>query len=223
MVFSGLDGAGKSTQINLLLDDLRAQGQQPRYLWTRGGYTPLFNTLKALLRRFSGGRLVPSSGHSARRTETLARPQTRRWWLWLALLDLIWVYGVQVRWWRWRGKTVVCDRYVWDTLVDFRLNFPQEAVETSWLWRLLLRLTPAPDAAFLLLIPVAESLRRSDLKGEPFRDAPEVLACRLAQYQELARAGHWTVLNGQQPLAELAHAIRRAVFPGAAALQEPGR
>ncbi len=41
-------------------------------------------------------------------------------------------YGVQVRRQRWRGWAVVYDRYWEDTLVDFRLHFPQEQ-DDNWL------------------------------------------------------------------------------------------
>jgi thymidylate kinase len=208
IVFSGLDGAGKSTQIELLLNDLRTQGKQPIYLWVRGGYTPLFNAAKAAMRRLSGGRAVPPSGRSAARTEAMRQPWKRRLWLILAILDLMLVYGIQVRWWQWRGMPVVCDRYVGDTLVDFRLNFPQEPVEQWWLWRLLAFTAPAPDAAFLLLIPVAESLRRSQLKNEPFPDTAEVLAARLAHYEALAAQGYWQVLDGRSSIADLHRHIK---------------
>jgi len=211
IVFSGLDGAGKSTQIELLIEYLQTAGQQPIYLWSRGGYTPLFNTLKSLLRRLTGGKVVPASGKSAQRTQALAKGRTRRLWLTLALLDLILVYGVRVRWWLWRGNPVICDRFLWDTLVDFRLNFPRETVEQWRLWRLLVRATPRPDAAFLLLIPVEESVRRSDIKGEPFRDSPAVLAERLAHYQTLAQSGYWQVLDGQAPVSDLFAQIQTRV------------
>jgi dTMP kinase len=203
IVFSGLDGAGKSTQIELLLERLRQNGQRPHYLWTRGGYTPLFERLKVLLRKLPG-RVVPPSGYTPQRAQAFGKGWVRRLWLSAALLDLLWVYAVKVRWWRWRGQIVVCDRYLWDTLIDFRMNFPQEHIERSLLWRCLARLAPKPDAAFLLLVPVEESVRRSDVKGEPFRDTFEVLAQRLAHYQALAdETGAWHVLDGQRPIDEL--------------------
>lgn len=131
-------------------------------------------------------------------------------------MDLALVYGIQVSWWRWRGKSIICDRYLWDTLVDFRLNFPQEHVEDWLLWRVLAWVTPRPDLALLILVPVEESLRRSDRKGEPFRDSPEALANRLAEYERLAEDGHWLVLEGRRPVDDLANEIRgRALALGA--------
>ena len=170
----------------------------------------MFEWLKALLRRLPG-RTVPPPGNNLQREHIFSNNWVRRAWLMLALLDLLWVYGVQLRWWRWRGHGVICDRYLWDTLIDFRLNFPQERVEDWLLWRLLVRASPQPDAAFLLLVPVAESVRRSQLKDEPFPDTPEVLARRLAQYESLAKAGHWRVLDGRRSIDKLALDIRAGV------------
>lgn len=210
IAFSGLDGAGKSSQIELLMERLAREGQKLVYLWTRGGYTPHFEYLKVLLRRLLG-RAVPPSGHSLQRSRALRKGWIRRLWLVLALSDLSWVYGVQVRWWRWRGRTVICDRYLWDTLVDLRLNFAQDQVEQWWLWRFLVRVTPQPDAAFLMLVPVEESVRRSDAKGEPFRDSSEVLARRLAEYEALAQRGQWQVMDGRLSSSDLASQIREVV------------
>lgn len=207
IVFSGLDGAGKSTQIRLLMDRLEAEGRKPVCLWTRGGYTSGFRLLKSALRHLSGGRALPEAGHTPRRERAFSSPALRRAWLGLAMLDLLRVYAVQVRFRVWRGRTVVCDRYLWDTLVDFRLNFPQEPVERSFLWRALRKLTPRPDSAFLMLIPVEESVRRSDIKGEPFRDSSEVLGRRLGQYEALAKEGHWHVLDGRRAAHDIASEI----------------
>lgn len=211
VVFSGIDGGGKSTQIRLLQEYLHAQGRESVYLWTRGGYTPIFDRLKAILRRLSRSRAVPPAGSTLQRERAFSSTRVRRVWLALALLDLMWTYGILVRYWRWRGRAVICDRYLWDTLVDFRLNFPGERAEHWLLWRCLVRVTPQPDAAFLLVIPVAESVRRSKLKNEPFPDTPARLADRLAHYETLSATGDWLLLDGQRPIESLASEIRARV------------
>ena len=207
IVFSGLDGAGKSTQIEFLKERLIVEGQHPVYLWIRGGYTPIFNVLKSFLRRLSGKKALPPAGHSKQREQILANPRVRNLWLFVAMVDLLWLLGVQIRWLRWRGRIVICDRYLWDTLVDFRLNYPNDNIENGLMWRLLAGMTPKPNAAFLLLVPVDESVRRSDIKGEPYRDPPEVLAQRLAQYQALSSNGRWQVLDGRDPVSKLADKV----------------
>jgi dTMP kinase len=214
VTFSGLDGAGKSTQIERVLAELRAQGLNPVYLWTRGGYTPVFSALKTLMRRATRGRMLPQAGPSEERSRALGRPAVRRAWLTLAILDLLWVFGLQVRWWQARGRPVVCDRYLWDTWIDFCLSFPGEDVERWRLWQTLVRLTPRPDAAFLIVLPVDESVRRLQLKREPYPTPPEVLVKRLARYEQLAAGSkasgwaQWLVLDGLRPADEQAMEIR---------------
>ena len=47
---SGLDGAGKSTQTDKLIQRLEQEGFKTRYVWARGGYTPGFEMFKRSLR-----------------------------------------------------------------------------------------------------------------------------------------------------------------------------
>ena len=210
VVLSGIDGGGKSTQIELLKDYYQRQGLSPVCLWTRGGYTSLFNAVKEAARRLSRGQL-PTSGPSEQRDELLQRGRIQYLWLTLAILDLIRVYGVQVRWWLLRGRPVLCDRYLWDTLIDFRLLFPGIQVEDWPLWKILVWLTPRPDAAFLLMIPLDESERRCQIKYEPFPDTTEMREKRFANYQEASRRGYWQILDATKPAADVAGEILRVL------------
>ena len=131
IVFSGLDGAGKSTQLDLLRTRLDAEGVRHVTYWSRGGYTPGMETAKALVRRLTGQRILPPAGESPLRTKQLGKPWKRRLWLRLAIVDLWALYAVWFRVQMLRGRWVLADRYWQDTLLDFRLNFPAENVETG--------------------------------------------------------------------------------------------
>ncbi len=219
VALSGMDGAGKSTQIQNLLDLYQARGQPPVYLWTRIGYTTGFTRVKTWLRRLSGRRLPPS-GVSTQRQTYFRQGWVRYLWLTLAVLDLMRVYGLSIRRWRRQGRTVICDRYLGDMLVDVRLNFPAEHVEQWLLWRILRRLSPQPDAAVLMLITPEESMRRSQNpdKQEPFPDPLEVRVQRYDQYRQLQAAGLWThVLDASQPREAVWAELRRALLGEVAA------
>ncbi|MFT5155067.1 MAG: thymidylate kinase, partial [Planctomycetota bacterium] len=150
---SGIESSGKSTQLKRLMEYAHAQGLHPFYLWTRPGYTRNLEACKRFIRSLKSigrsrgndeasrsqslGSLAPGRQQRdyPRRAKGFDSALGRRFWLALSLIDLIIVYGVQVRYWLWRGQTVVCDRYLWDGLVDFRNNFPDDAVESGILWR----------------------------------------------------------------------------------------
>ena len=215
IAFSGIDGAGKSTQIDRLSDALCLEGYKPKYLWTRGGYTGPFNALKSLVRKVMGKKAIPS-GRTEAREKILGKSWVRSVWLNLAMLDLALVYGVYVRWLGLTGETVVADRYLKDTWIDFSLNFPGSNFDRWPLWKFLEFVTPKPDHAFMLLIPVEESSRRGKLKNEPFPDSAEVLGQRLEYYQRFSREGHGLVIDCMRSIDEISNEIVGVVFKGSA-------
>ena len=210
IVFSGTDGAGKSTQIGLLEGHLRSEGQKPTQFWARGGYTPLFQWVKRVYRKLRPGAL-PSAGASKERSQQFESSRVRQVWLLISIFDLILCYGVWLRLKQMLGYTVICDRYIEDTLLDFNHNFPGEAVASWWSWRALQALAPTPRFRFLLIVPPAESARRSILKNEPFPDSLETLEWRYARYQELAETGKWQAIDCQVSIEAVNQKILGAV------------
>lgn len=217
LALSGIESSGKSTQRALLIEHLRARGVEPVALWSRPGYSSRLRAGKRLLRALRGRkprereRVSSEPGRYPRRAETLPNPVVRWGWLSLALLDLLWVHAVQVRLWRARGRTVLCDRHLLDSLVDFRVYFPDDRVEERWLCRLLRGLAVRPDAAFCLLVPAQESLRRTQERGRHHWETLEVLERRVAAYRVLADELGTRVIDGCEPVPRIAAVLRAAV------------
>ncbi len=213
IVFSGTDGAGKSTQIERLMLALEDRGKKPVYLWSRGGYTPLFSRIKDLARVLLGKKL-PKSGRSQAREKLLNKGFVSHMWLIIAIADLILLYGVYVRWLKARGKIVVCDRYIEDTYLDFKYNFGTSFNPNGILWKTLLMVSPEPDYAFLLTVPVDVSLYRSQIKNEPFPDSRETLEWRLTQYNDesVFPANKFYRIDCQQDIDAIQELIQDKIF-----------
>jgi thymidylate kinase len=202
IVFSGTDGSGKSTQINLLIDAFPKDSCI--VLWGRGGYTPIFMYLKKLI-RFLLRNKIPSSGESKKRDIAINNMLVYRLWMVIACTDLFLYYGVYVRFMLLQGKNVICDRYIEDTQVDFNRNFSEHFRGGGSFWRLLKWSLPVPDQSFLLHVPTNVSLVRSKMKGEPFPDTPETLEFRLKAYfdESIFPSDKYHKIDCQKPIESI--------------------
>ena len=187
--FSGLDCAGKSTQIDLLKKHLEEQGRKVEVVWSRGGYTPGIDFLKSLVRR--DNRKPEERTEEERKAMVERAPRGGNLLLWLSILDLIRYWGISFRI-KSSGKNVlICDRYFWDTYIDFNLRYPKSRYE-SWLsWKVLKKTYRKPDCAFCLTVTPEESMRRSSLKFEPFPETEEKRKQRLEEYLKCIDEGRW--------------------------------
>ena len=208
IIFSGTDGAGKSTQIGNLENTLKNQGKKPLYLWSRGGYTPMFSVIKKITRKLLNKKL-PKQGNSDSRDKLLKKGSVSTLWLSIAIIDLIFLYDLYVRLQSLFGKVVICDRYIDDTAIDFKHNFSDSFNSNSFLWKLLITFTPKPDYSFLLHVPVSTSQYRSTLKNEPFPDSKETLEFRLKCYldESLFPSKQYTKINCEDSIENIQQLI----------------
>ena len=182
IVFSGLDGAGKSTQIELIKSSFLKQNKKCFIFWSRGGYTPGFQKLKNIIRKILKNKL-PKPGRSQQRDASFGNPLIKKIWLIISIVDLIFYYSIFLRIKLLLGHNIICDRFILDTKIDFNIAYPNEKIEDWLLWKVLLCCSIKPNYHFLLLISVKESMDRSLLKAEPFPDSFETLEKRLAYYE----------------------------------------
>ena len=213
IVFSGVDGAGKSTQIDLLKKQITGRRLSVSSVWSRGGYTPGFELLKKSVRIVLGKKSI-ASGRNEKRDKAMSNSLVSRLWLMIAMLDLLVLYAVIVRIKSFLGRVVICDRYLGDTFIDFSLNFPSSNFENMWLWRFLVAISPESDVSFLFILPVEESMHRSKLKNEPFPDSKEVLERRLEIYvtSKLFNGQNWVKIDGLDSIDSSANLIKDKVL-----------
>lgn len=173
-MIAGLDGAGKSTLAAALRERLAGRG-----LRCSVHKVPLFGNPAYERYRGTMDRMMTAAPEAARAARGA-----------LILLETVRFVEEDVLPAVERDDVVICDRYVESTrcyLLARRLIAPGVDRVTAAL--------PAPDLAFLLDLPVADSLRRLEALGEPTSvDKQEFLE----RMHELLRA--WAERSGAAPV-----------------------
>ena len=200
--FSGIDCSGKSTQIELLCNELKKQNKRYQVIWSRGGYTPGIQFLKDLISKDRSGM---TKEERIQYSEKVNSNSAKRKLLFTAsLMDLWLYYSVVLRFKELMGITVICDRYIWDTYIDFKMKYPDYDFEKGFWWKLTLKTMLKPKPSFVFFIPAEESMRRSDLKDEPFPEPIEIRKERIERYMNELKNNRWDcVIDATKSIEEV--------------------
>jgi thymidylate kinase len=159
--FSGIDGAGKSTQIRKLCTFLTAAGFRVRLLAFWEDVATLARLREFIGHAaFGGDRGVGSPAKPVNRRDK----NVRSWYMTparflLYFLDAVWLRLLVAKTRREEAEVAIFDRYLYDELANLELNNPI----TQAYVRLLLKFVPRPDIAYLL---DADPIRARERKPE---------------------------------------------------------
>lgn len=189
--FSGIDSAGKGTQIDLLESYLTTNNIRYKTIWARGSWTPGIELVKKIVRK---DRHFNEAEKQAYRDEARSNPKKQKIILILSILDFYWYFGVYYRCVRLFYKFLISDRYIWDAVADFRVNFSSYNFEEWLLWKVLMRLIPYPNPSFIFVISAEESIERGIRKREAHKESLELKIGKVAEYQKLINLNKWSKL-----------------------------
>lgn len=195
--FSGIDCSGKSTQIELLVKYLNNKGIKTEVVWSRGGYTPGVDFLKKIIRC---GKEATKEERLKQSEKANSNSKVRKLLFLISLMDLWRFYTISLRI---KGirKTIICDRYIWDTYIDFKMKYPEYDFEHGFWWNLTLKTMVKPDPSFCLVIPAEVSMYRSTLKEEPFPEPVEVRQERINWYIRELKNNRWQyIIDATMPV-----------------------
>ncbi len=189
IVLSGPDGSGKSTHARALLEDLRHRGIRAVYRRLR---FPFLTTVPLLLyARLRGwSNRVRQGGYVIQAHAFGPSSLLRTWYPFTILMDLFLASLILVRLPLAFGRTVVCDRFILDTLVDAASSCERmDMVASPWL-RLSSTLAP-PRTTTILLTASASTLqrRRPELSIDPAFAMRSALYDAISQEESIFRVG----------------------------------
>lgn len=210
ITFSGVDGAGKTTQLELLAAELRARGAAVHTRWYRPGYSPTMDAMRAAVRRVRPA-VLPSADQPRARERIFRRTGIQEAWLAAAHIDMFAQYALAVRHELRGGGVVLLDRYLDDSELDLQLRFPDRARLISRSRSAMRALCPRPDLALLFMVPWDIMVRRQAAKNEPFPDHEKARRARFAAYQRLASSGRYHVVDAERTVEAVAADVHRAV------------
>ena len=197
--FSGLDGAGKSTQIENLRERLATAGLQVQLLTFWDDVVVLTQYREGFVHKVYGSEKgIGAPGRPVNRRDK----NVRAWYLTIARHALYVLDAINLR--RVVGKAiksgsdvVIVDRYIYDELA----NLPLERPMTLAFLRTLQKIVPLPDIAYLL-----DADPEAAHKRKPEYPVDFMHKCRAAYHRLAAALGTMTIVP-PLPLAEAKLAV----------------
>jgi dTMP kinase len=206
---TGLDGAGKTSVGHEIQAALRKKGIECEYVWVRFE-SLLVNRAVAVLKKHVLNKDSDGSG-----TEEYLKMKSRLFQNRIAaafytlFVVLTYFWQILVKLWlpRARGASIVCDRYVYDTMIDLAADLPFPAEMYLGLLEAYLHLAPKPDMAFYIALPEPVAFCRKD-------DIPslEYLSKRKALYDRVSKQYGMITLDGSQSLEEVQEMAKSMAF-----------
>jgi thymidylate kinase len=216
IALSGMDGSGKSGAARLLADELRASGLEAEVAWWRVAEETetldrVAQPLKRLL-RMRGSVADPAAAMSPAAREEVPAPAPEPGlasrlvaWPWTLLVAALSVRSFRSAGrLRRDGKSVVCDRWLIDALVDIELRYGRHRAAA----RLMKAGFPAADVTILLDADAATAAER-----KPGDQLPQVLAAMEPLYAAQRSRPGLQVVDARRPL-DAVHADLRRIVAG---------
>ena len=194
--FSGLDGTGKTVHAMKLMRFLRVENHSCKCV--HGRWDPSLSYPFLAFLRLMGITRKVQKGNSQYFERSLDRstPLSLLWQFFVWIDETVATF-FKVTLPLKMGMTVICDRYVYDLVVDVAADLESESVMWKIPLKLAFKTTPNPDIAFLMVAPESCAYDRKD-------DTPNMKYLRIRKHliQDLAKHFPFIIVDSTLPMPE---------------------
>ena len=192
ITLSGLDGSGKTTAANNIIQGLKACCVPARRYWTRIDTSFVVRHISAIMKGYiskhSGTDNIKISNETddfKQKATYLENKVIMYPWLFINVASIVFQYIVKVRIPLFFGSVIVCDRYIYDAAIDLASMLDSPSEKAHKLIRIMKWFTPEPDLAFICDSPLLISYERMETNS---RSAFmfELFSRREEMYNEIA-------------------------------------
>jgi thymidylate kinase len=208
--FTGMDGSGKTTHAKTLAKVMEEHGIKNKYVWNRFEPSIVLRPFMAIASvLFLHGRDVFGNyiEYSNSKKRLFRNHFLSAMYQYIVLVDYYLQILLRIKIPLIFGKTIICDRYVYDTIVDLTVYSHYTNAKIKNMLKNLFYLLPKPNLIFLIDLPEVVAFQRKE-------DTPsiEYLRERRDIYLHIGKEQGMVILDGSKELNELEGLIRKEVF-----------
>lgn len=199
----GTDGTGKTTHVKILLNRLKINGRNYRYMWFRFNhllsvflliYCRLVNL--TIYEKIDGEKI---GYHEFYRSKTISFLYP-----WFLFLDTIPAYVSKILIPSIFGYNIICDRFIYDTIVDLMIDLNNFNIHKEMIGKLFISLVP--KNSYIILLDLEESIireRRKDLIND------KSLTMRRIAYTKIAKEFNIPIIENGPSIQEVSKQINK--------------
>ena len=208
IIFTGIDGSGKTTQAKILLPVLQARNYKVSYAWSRWDPVLVKSAIRRWKKKVSVCKGIDYESAEREKANILSNPIVRFFWICTFFID----YGVQVFFKvtvkLFTNQVVISDRLHYDSIIDQEINLrghKASMLKGTKAW-MVNHVFPRPDLVFFIDCPEEVAFSRK-------KDAPnlEYLQERRKLYMMLADKHGWIKIDGALPVEQIAEIVLKTV------------
>lgn len=203
IIFMGTDGVGKSTHARMIHKYLADKGIMCKYEWLRIHHL-ISLPLLAYCRLIGLTKYEVKNGQRIGRHEFYRSQFVSNVYPSLLFMDMALVYIVKIAFPSLLGKSIICDRYIYDTLVDLMISLNDFELFNKETGKVFLRLIPNDAKSLLIDLDeetIRERARQNSTKpnsGELLMD--ETVETRRKLYRKIAEDLNIPIINNSDPI-----------------------